>query len=68
MVDNNNNTTCSVNEAKTKNLVFNFSKNYQFSTDVRIKGQQIETLDKIKLLGTTITNDLKWNENTKIIV
>ena len=57
-----------VNEAKTKNLVFNFSKKYQFSTDVRIKGQQIETLDKIKLLGTTITSDLKWNENTSIIV
>ena len=57
-----------VNESKTKNLVFNFSKKYQFSTDVRIKGQQIETLDKIKLLGTTITSDLKWNENTSIIV
>ena len=36
-----------VNEAKTKNLVFNFSKKYQFSTDVRIKGQQIETLNTL---------------------
>ena len=57
-----------VNEKKTKNLVFNFSKNYQFSTDVKLKGEPIETLDKIKLLGTTITSDLKWNENTSIIV
>ena len=57
-----------VNESKTKNLIFNFSKNYQFSTDVKLKGEQIETVDKIKLLGTTITNDLRWNENTKTIV
>ena len=57
-----------VNEKKTKNLIFNFSKNYQFSTNVKMKGEDIETIDNIKLLGTTITNDLKWNENTKILV
>ena len=57
-----------VNEKKTKNLIFNFSKKYQFSTDVKLKGEDIETIDSIKLLGTTITNDLKWNENTKILV
>ena len=57
-----------VNEKKTKNLVFNFSKNYQFNTDVKLKGVEIETIDEIKLLGTKITSDLKWNENTKQIV
>ena len=57
-----------VNEKKTKNLIFNFSKNYQFSTDVKLKGVEIETIDKIKLLGTIITSDLRWNENTKQIV
>ena len=57
-----------VNEKKTKNLIFNFSKNYQFSTDIKLKGEGIETINNIKLLGTTITNDLKWNENTKMIV
>ena len=57
-----------VNEKKTKNLIFNFSKKYQFSTDVKLKGEDIETIDSIKLLGTTITNDLKWNENTKVLV
>ena len=57
-----------VNEQKTKNLIFNFSKNYQFTTDVKLKGEHIETLDKMKLLGTTITSDLRWNENTRNIV
>ena len=56
-----------VNEKKTKNLIFNFSKNYQFSTDVKLKGEHIETLDRMKLLGTTITNDHE-NENTSIII
>ena len=57
-----------VNEKKTKNLIFNFSKNYQFSTDVKLKGESIETINSIKLLGTTITSDLRWNENTRLIV
>ena len=57
-----------VNEKKTKNLIFNFSRNYQFSTDIKLKGEEIETINNIKLLGTIITNDLKWNENTKMIV
>ena len=57
-----------VNEKKTKNLIFNFSKNYQFSTDVKLKGENVETINSIKLLGTTITSDLRWNENTKLIV
>ena len=57
-----------VNEKKTQNLIFNFSKNYQFSTDIKLKGVEIQTVDQIKLLGTTITSDLRWNENTKLIV
>ena len=45
--------------------------------DVKISGiiltEKVIYLDcivrkSIKLLGTTITNDLKWNENTKSIV
>ena len=37
-------------------------------TDVKMKGVEVETIDKIKLLGTIITDDLRWNENTKQIV
>ena len=40
----------------------------QFSTDVKLKGEKVETINSIKLLGTTITSDLRWNENTKLIV
>ena len=57
-----------LNVKKTKNMMFNFTKNYQFSTDINLKGEIIETVDQTKLLGTYITSDLKWNKNTDAIV
>ena len=57
-----------VNEEKTKCMVFNFSKKRQFSTRLALNGKQIEMVKEIKLLGTILTNDLKWNKNTKHLV
>ena len=41
---------------KTKNMVFNFSKNLQFSTDIKSGNETIETVSEARLLGTTVTN------------
>ena len=49
-------------------MVFNFSKIYQFNTQLSLNGKEIETVDKAKLLGTVFTNDLKWDINTEEIV
>ena len=49
-------------------MVFNFTRDCQFTTDVSLKNVKLETVDKTKLLGTIITKDLKWYENTKYIV
>ena len=57
-----------LNEKKTTNMVFNFTKDCQFTTEIRLKNEKLETLDKTKLLGIIITKDLKWHENTKFIV
>ena len=57
-----------LNEKKTKNLVFNFSKKYQFATQLRLNGSVLETPSETKLLGTIISEDLKWDKNTKVIV
>ena len=57
-----------LNAKKTKNIIFNFSKNHQFSTDIKIDNETIETVNETKLLGTTITNNLSWNKNTSILV
>ena len=57
-----------LNEKKTTNMLFNFTKDCQFTTEISLKNEKLETIEKTKLLGTIITNDLKWHENTKYIV
>ena len=57
-----------INENKTKNILFNFSKNFQFTTQLILNGKPLETVDKMKILGTIITKDLKWDQNTSEIV
>jgi hypothetical protein len=49
-------------------MIFNFTNNYQFSTRLTLNNDIIETVDEIKLLGTILTNDLKWDKNTDNIV
>ena len=57
-----------LNSKKTKNQIFNFSKKHQFSTEIKIKDDIIETINETKLLGTTITSDLSWNKNTSRLI
>ena len=49
-------------------MVFNFSKKYQFTTDILMKNQRIDIVDQAKLLGLILTSDLKWDENTNYLV
>ena len=49
-------------------MIFNFSKKNKFSTQLALKNENIELIKEIKLLGTYITDDLKWNRNTAEIV
>ena len=57
-----------LNIKKTKNIIFNFSKDSQFSTEIKLNGENIETVSETKLLGTIITDKLDWNKNTQNIV
>ena len=57
-----------LNEEKTKTMIFNFSNSKQCSTRLMLKDKVIETVTETKLLGTIITNNLKWNKNTKHLV
>ena len=52
-------------EAKTKSMIFNFSKNHQFTSRFVIDDEKIELVKEAKLLGTVITDDLKWSEKHK---
>ena len=49
-------------------MCFNFTKNYQFTTRIKIDGQTLPILDQTRLLGVIITNDMKWSENTKSLI
>ena len=57
-----------LNEDKTKCMVFNFTKKQQFSTRLALNGKTIDTVKEFKLLGTKITDNLKWNKNTKHLI
>ena len=57
-----------INQKKSKCMIFNYTKNNQFSTRLSIEGETLETVSETKLLGTVITNDLRWSKNTTNIV
>ena len=57
-----------INDKKTKTMLFNFTNKYQFTTRLQLNGQNIEVIDSTKLLGTIISNDLKWDLNTANLV
>ena len=57
-----------INEKKTKSMVFNFTKNYQFMTDLELNKTEIDVETETKLLGTILSNQLSWDSNTKNIV
>ena len=57
-----------LNQKKTKLMVFNFTENYQFGTRLKQDGENLEIVDKAKLLGVVITDDLHWETNTESLV
>ena len=57
-----------INQKKTKTMKFNFTNKYQFMTRLSLNAENVEVVSEAKLLGTIISNDLKWNSNTSNIV
>ena len=57
-----------LNTNKTKCMIFNFTKSKQFSPCLTLKNTELETVKEMELLGTIISDDLKWNKNTLNLV
>ena len=57
-----------INVKKTKTMIFNFTQNYQFSTRLKLNDETIEVINSTRLLGTIISDDLKWDLNTSSII
>ena len=57
-----------INSKKTKNMIFNYTNKYQFSTRLKIEDEVVETVESTRLLGTIIDQNLCWDSNTANIV
>ena len=45
-----------------KIMIFKFTKNHKFTTRLNENGENIDVVNQLKLLGTIITDDLKWDK------
>ena len=57
-----------LNSQKTKAMIINFTNKYQFTTRIQLEDQNLEIVQKMKILGTTIDNTLNWDTNTDEII
>ena len=57
-----------LNQKKTKVMIFNCTDNYKFTTRLQLDKMNLEVVEKVKLLGVIISNDLKWDVNTAELV
>ena len=56
-----------LNLMRKKNMLFNFTKKYQFATRITLKDTIVEQVRHAKILGTVISDDLTWNKNCAAI-
>ena len=57
-----------LNPSKCKEFVVSFKRNQPNFPPISINGSQIERVEKLSILGLSITRDLKWNDHVDKIV
>ena len=57
-----------LNKEKSKTMIFNFTKNFKFSTRVSLENVVLEETSETKLLGVLINNKLDWDSNTAQLI
>ena len=57
-----------LNTRKTKGMIFNFCKEFQFTTRIEVESEAMEILRETRLLGVIVNNNLTWDSNTKHLV
>jgi hypothetical protein len=50
-----------INFSKTKFMLFNPTKTFDFIPNYKTSGGQVETLEEMKLIGIVLRNDLTWS-------
>ena len=56
-----------VNQNKTKIMLFNRGRSYDFQPTIYLNDSLLEVVDDSKLLGIMISSDLKWNRHVNYI-
>ena len=56
-----------INSDKTKAILFNSRRNPDFSPQLHLTDFQIGVVEEVKLLGDSISSDLRWTSNTECI-
>ena len=56
-----------INKKKTKMILFNQSKTFDFQPEISIENDPIEMIEESKLLGVILTSDLKWRKNNQCL-
>ena len=49
-------------------MIFNFTRNYQFSTRIKLNDSLLKTISETRLLGSVLTSDLKWHANSDQLI
>ena len=57
-----------LNFLKTKYMVINFCRSAQFNTRLTVENNLLEQVQESRILGVTVTDDLKWHKNTANLV
>ena len=57
-----------LNKKKSKAMIFNFSRNYQFTSRTVMDDEVITVIKETKLLGVKINDSLNWDSNTTFLV
>ena len=57
-----------INQDKSKTMIFNFTKKFQFTTRLNMEDKNLEVIKNTKLLGIIIQDNLKWEKNTEFLV
>ena len=49
-------------------MIINFTENHQFFTRLKLNNNNIDIVESMKILGTTINNKLEWSQNCTELV
>ena len=56
-----------LNVDKSSAMIFDETKNYQFSTRIQLNQTILETVKETKILGTIVSSDLTWHSNSQYL-